>query len=141
MREMSTGDIMTTKKLQSQNKPVEIATDFPRVCKGVISTGIKKARPLVPTAQAVLKMLENEKVSYVSRKHWKIIWYSQNEDYCHISANLVVWICNCGSDNDHAKTLHYRSKQQQGPTPNSVDERNRNEARKPKFEADKTGNE
>lgn len=58
MREMSTGDIMTTKKLQGQKSPVEMATDFPRVCKGVNSTGSKKARPLVPTAQAVLKMLE-----------------------------------------------------------------------------------
>ena len=58
MREMRTGDIMTTKKLKSQKKPVEIATDFPRVCRGVISTGIKKARPLVPMAQTELKILE-----------------------------------------------------------------------------------
>jgi hypothetical protein len=85
MREMSTGDIITTKKLQSQNKPVEIATDFPRVCNGVISTGIKKARPLVPTAQAVLKMLDNEKVSHVGDTN-TIICYAQNEDYCHVSA-------------------------------------------------------
>ena len=59
MREISTGDIMTTKKLQSQKKPVEMATDLPRVCKGVNSTGSKNAKPLVPIAQTVLKRLEN----------------------------------------------------------------------------------
>lgn len=58
MREMSTGDIMTTKKLQSQKKPVEIATDLARVCSGVNSTGSKKASPSVPMAKTVIKMLD-----------------------------------------------------------------------------------
>ena len=69
MREIRTGDIITTKKLQSQKKPVEMATDVPRVCSGVNSTGSRKASPLVPMAQTVLKMLDIQPSATYTNKY------------------------------------------------------------------------
>lgn len=111
MREMSTGDIITTKKLQSQKKPVEMATDVPRVCSGVNSTGSKKASPLVPMAQTVLKML-----TFRHQQYNKIYLYRQNDsqdtNYGHVSACFIAWIRNCGGENSHADTLPDRPEKQ-----------------------------